>query len=71
MKEFASDMGHSGGFDWPTPSSSAQASELFQTWLSVYNEFLYMRDHPEGMSEYSVFALFTKFLTLPAPTTHH
>jgi hypothetical protein len=71
MKEFVSDMGHSGGFDWPTPVDSTQAQALYQTWLSVYNMFVFMRDHPDQVSQEGVQLLFSKFLTLPAPTTHH
>ena len=71
MKEFASDMGHSGGFDWPTPTDSSQAAELYQTWLSVYNGFVYMRDNPGSVTEEGVLLLFAKFLSLEAPTKHH
>jgi hypothetical protein len=71
MKEFVSDVGHSGGFDWPTPLDSSQASDLYQTWLSVYNGFVFMRDHPDSLSEDGVMTLFATFLSLKAPTTHH
>lgn len=69
MKEFVSDMGHSGGFDWPTPDDSS--SGLFGVWLSVYNGFVYMRDHPGSVSQEGALGLFIRFLTLPAPTDHH
>jgi len=71
MKEYTSDIGHSGGFDWPTPSDSTQAHALHQAWLSVYNGFVYMRDYPASVGQDGVLMLFMQFLSLPAPTTHH
>jgi hypothetical protein len=72
IREFVADIGHSGSFDWPTPlPAGGPALEQYQTWQSVYNGFVYMRDSPSSMDFSDVQILFSRFLSLHAPALHH